>query len=119
MHCEIPIVPLRIDDVSPSGSLEYLVGPVHWIDALTPPMERHLETLSRVVQTLLAELRGGETFGRPPPKKDVVTKGHLNRRLQPRERTAPRAIPIRGSFRRSITRALKAQSQKPRPRVPA
>lgn len=72
VNCEIPIVPLRIDGASLTGTLEYLVGAVHWIDALTPPVERHLETLARVVQTLLAELRSGEASARPPHGGDAL-----------------------------------------------
>jgi formylglycine-generating enzyme required for sulfatase activity len=78
VNCEIPVVPLRIEDVSLSGSLEYLVGSLHWLDALTPPLERHVETLARVVQAILAEFRGEETCAGPPSGKDVLTKGHLD-----------------------------------------
>ena len=35
----IPIVPLRIENISPTQSLEYFIGTVHWLDALTPPVE--------------------------------------------------------------------------------
>ncbi len=76
VHSEIPVVPLRIDDSSPTGSLEYLVSSVHWIDALPPPLERHLETLARVVHALLAELRGGETSVRPPLGERGLKAGH-------------------------------------------
>jgi hypothetical protein len=33
-----PIFPLRIEDVTPIGSMDYFLGAVHWLDALTPPM---------------------------------------------------------------------------------
>ena len=48
------IMPLRIEDVLPAKSLDYFIGSVHWLDALTPPLEAHLERLSANVQTLLA-----------------------------------------------------------------
>lgn len=48
------IMPLRIEDVTPAKSLDYFIGSVHWLDALTPPLERHLERLAANVQTLLA-----------------------------------------------------------------
>jgi hypothetical protein len=32
----LPIIPLRIENVAPVRSLEYFIGPVHWLDALTP-----------------------------------------------------------------------------------
>ena len=48
------IMPLRIEDVLPAKSLDYFIGSVHWLDALTPPLEAHLERLTANVQTLLA-----------------------------------------------------------------
>jgi hypothetical protein len=49
----IPIIPLRIENVIPSKSLEYFVSSSHWLDALTPPLERHLQKLADSVQILL------------------------------------------------------------------
>jgi hypothetical protein len=49
----IPIVPLRIENISPTQSLEYFIGTVHWLDALTPPVESHLHRLGEAVQALL------------------------------------------------------------------
>jgi len=88
VNCEIPIVPLRIEDVSLSGSLEYLVGPVHWLDALTPPLERHLKTLARVVQAMLVEFRAGESSARPQDKKKGLTEGRVDSAQAPRRATA-------------------------------
>jgi hypothetical protein len=48
------IMPLRIEDVFPAKSLDYFIGSVHWLDAITPPLEVHLQTLASNVQTLLA-----------------------------------------------------------------
>jgi hypothetical protein len=50
----ITIIPVRIEDVAPGKSLEYFIGPVHWLDALTPPLERHLEQLASTIHVLLA-----------------------------------------------------------------
>lgn len=47
------IVPFRIEDVIPTRSLEYFIGSVHWLDALTPPLEDHLKKLAATVQHLL------------------------------------------------------------------
>src|SRR5450631_4023487 len=48
------IMPLRIEDVLPAKSLDYFIGGVHWLDALTPPLEAHLKRLAANVQTLIA-----------------------------------------------------------------
>jgi hypothetical protein len=49
----ITIVPLRIEDVQPSGSMEYFLKAIHWLDALTGPLEEHLQVLAESVQRLL------------------------------------------------------------------
>lgn len=46
-------MPLRIENVVPTKALEYFIGSVHWLDALTQPFEMHLEKLVRVVQGAL------------------------------------------------------------------
>jgi len=56
----IPILPFRIEDVPLSPSLEYFIGTVHWLDALTPPLEKHLRHLSGTVRLLLSRGRPGE-----------------------------------------------------------
>ncbi len=49
----IPIIPFRIQDIPPTRSLEYFIGAVHWLDALTPPLETHLRRLVDTVKALL------------------------------------------------------------------
>lgn len=50
----LAIVPLRIEDVAPTRSLDYFIGSIHWLDAMTPPLERHLDHLLETVQKLLS-----------------------------------------------------------------
>jgi hypothetical protein len=50
----LPIIPLRVEDVAPSQAMEYFLGSVHWLDARTPPLERHLQHLAETVQLILA-----------------------------------------------------------------
>src|ERR1700688_892359 len=47
-------MPLRIEEVAPAKSLDYFIGSVHWLDALTPPLEVHLQKLAANVQPLLS-----------------------------------------------------------------
>jgi TIR domain len=49
----VAIVPFRIEEVYPSGTMEYFMSATHWLDALTAPMERHLEKLAHTVNALL------------------------------------------------------------------
>jgi hypothetical protein len=49
----IPVVPVRIEEVRPTKSMEYFLGAIHWLDALTPPLEEHLQQLSETVKAIL------------------------------------------------------------------
>jgi hypothetical protein len=50
---EKTVIPVRIESVQPSGSLAYHIVGVHWLDALTPPLEDHLRRLAASVKALL------------------------------------------------------------------
>jgi hypothetical protein len=52
----VAILPFRIEDVAPGKSLDYFIGSVHWLDAMTPPMEKHLDSLAETVHKLLGAL---------------------------------------------------------------
>ena len=53
MNNNLPVIPLRIENVNPTGALEYFIGSVHWLDALTEPLDQHLERLADNVQRLI------------------------------------------------------------------
>ena len=41
------VIPFRVEDVPMSPALEYFISTPHWLDALSPPLERHLDHLRR------------------------------------------------------------------------
>jgi hypothetical protein len=49
----IPLIPFRVEDLLPSRSLEYFLSSCHWLDAMAPPVEQHLDRLSEAILTLL------------------------------------------------------------------
>jgi len=53
----ITIIPFRIEDVIPTKAMEYFVSSAHWLDALTPPLENHVQKLATTVELLLG-MRG-------------------------------------------------------------
>ena len=70
----IPIVPVRIEEVLPTKSMEYFLGTIHWLEAMTPPLEQHLRQLVRRMQpqtaasaTWLLRYLPGPATPRPPP----------------------------------------------------
>jgi hypothetical protein len=47
------VVPFRIEDVQPNQSLKYYIGSVHWLDALTTPLEQHIARLVPCVKAIM------------------------------------------------------------------
>ena len=50
-----PIIPLRIENVSPTGALEYFLSVTHWLDAAQPPLEQHISRLLNRVEAALLQ----------------------------------------------------------------
>jgi hypothetical protein len=87
----IPILPVRIEEVTPTDSLEYFLGAIHWLDALTPPLEKHLQQLADTVKTML--------------------KFEPDLRDRPAGDEAHRALLLRGEAERFTRRAKDAQQK--------
>ena len=66
------ILPLRIEDIVPSTALEYFIGNLHWLDAITPPLENHLQGLAATVKILIARMPPREQQPFPPPVPPVM-----------------------------------------------
>src|ERR1700739_4607448 len=39
---ELSVIPMRIRHTAPKGNLQYYLNELHWLDALTPPLQKHL-----------------------------------------------------------------------------
>lgn len=71
----VVILPLRIEDVFPSGAMEYFVSTTHWLDACTPPLEAHLATLADTVERIL----GGSVLA--PRPLDALSPDFVQQQL--------------------------------------
>ncbi len=76
MRYSVPILPFRIEDVPVSEKLEWYLSLPHWLDALTPPLEKHIEELAstaRILVDRLAEQDESKSDGKgpvsPPPER--------------------------------------------------
>ena len=49
----LTIIPFKIEDAPPSLTMAYSIGQYHWLDALTPPLEMHIDELSQRAKALL------------------------------------------------------------------
>jgi len=94
----IPIIPLRIEEVQPTSSMEYFLGSIHWLDALTPPLEKHLQRLVEAVKACL-DLSKGSADG--PSRSEAVqsSAGVATARAALRDRPgrrggAPASMPL-------------------------
>jgi ankyrin repeat protein len=47
------VIPFRVEDVPMSPALEYFISSPHWLDAINPPMERHLDQLAKIIRAVL------------------------------------------------------------------
>jgi len=72
----LPVINLRLEDVPMSKQLEYYLSSVHWLDAITPPLEEHINKLSGVVKVLLRK---------DDARDDVLDKAILDGTLRVRE----------------------------------
>ena len=51
---EVIIIPFRIENITPSGAMAYFISTEHWLDALTPPLEKHIEKLVKTIELFLS-----------------------------------------------------------------
>jgi TIR domain len=106
----IPIIPLRIEEIAPTRSLEYFIGTVHWLDALTPPLEGHLRRLVDAVSALLQIER------RPPlftPGQAPAGAGAKSISRPPLAAIAALAVVVVGVAAAAIWWALAARPPQP------
>ncbi len=74
----VTVIPFRIEDIRPTGALRLHLGRVHWLDALTPPLEAHIDRLIDSIKRNLPEAKKAEEEqGRQQEKE--------HRRHQPQE----------------------------------
>jgi hypothetical protein len=63
----VSIVPLRVEDVPLGKTLEYFISSEHWMDALSRPLEPHVERLGAAIRALLARPSRQSDFAIPRP----------------------------------------------------
>jgi hypothetical protein len=74
------IIPFRIEKIDPTGAMAYFLSTEHWLDAITPPLEEHIEKLGNTVQLFLSE--GGRPADAAPPRQAGVPQAAPAPRLQ-------------------------------------
>ena len=106
MEAGNPIIPFRIEDVQPSTSLKYYIGGQHWLDALTPPLERHIQKLAETISIFLGkppspaqgippQPPGPSAYGPSTGSRASYTAYHTPPLQQPRTATRYKGVRIR------------------------
>lgn len=104
----IPVIPLRIEDVVPTASLEYFISTPHWLDAFAPPLERHLQYLADVVRKLV----GGADASIPS-----VREGESQERSEADATQHQPAFPSVASIPAKRTKQLPSETKRAAPAV--
>jgi hypothetical protein len=69
IHRNITVLPLRIEDVLPSGSLEYFLSTQQWLDVFPGPIEPHCDRICARVAALLQAPATGHPI--EPPREGL------------------------------------------------
>src|SRR3954470_19258348 len=72
VHKGVSIIPFRVENVVPSKDLEYFISSCHWLDAMNPPMEKHIGELADAILALQRRTRPASDplpVTEPPTKK--------------------------------------------------
>ena len=88
----IPLVPFRIEDVTPSGAVEYFLGGHQWLDGFGETLEGRLNELVAAVARLLGQQPppAPAKIDPKPPQADEISPDDWSRRPRGRGWRAPR-----------------------------
>ncbi len=65
------VIPFRIEELVPSKSLGYFLSLSHWLDAMTEPLEQHIDELAENIRNLFADKKmdgKSSSYATPPPE---------------------------------------------------
>jgi len=68
------IIPFKIENISPSKAMEYFLSTQHWLEAVAPPIERHIEELSKTVQSIFRLVECEKRQAQPWSRKEEELK---------------------------------------------
>jgi hypothetical protein len=93
INSEVMVIPVRVGQAEPAGSLAYDLAGVHWLDALTPPLQVHLQRLALRIKALLhtsiRDADDGVTSAPPPFATPILTPPTLETRPPVRATSVP------------------------------
>jgi len=80
------ILPIRIENILPSGSMGYFINVCHWFDALTPPIAHELERAAEIIGQILtvpAAIQGvSDRLSNPKPPPTQLKHARFRQKWQ-------------------------------------
>jgi ABC-type amino acid transport substrate-binding protein len=76
----VAIIPFRVENVVPSKDLEYFISSCHWLDAMNPPLEKHIGELAEAIMALqrrATPTRPAVAVKTEPRKKSLAILGAI------------------------------------------
>ena len=106
------VIPFRVEDVLPTQALKYYLSPVHWLDALTPPLAQHIRLLADRIQSYLDAVSGGHppSVGDPSPSPSPGPVASTIATAPATEPSQPEAYKEPADAEEAVRRGLKSAS---------
>lgn len=80
-NLRLPIIPLRVEDVEPSGDMAFFLNMPQWLDALTLPLDPHLHSLADTVEAWLGRAQSKKAKALATPAVPQKPKGQAPKTL--------------------------------------
>ena len=96
----LPIIRFRIEDVALTDDLRYFLSTPHWLDALTPPLSKHIERLEVAIKELLGQTEEvtGKKVGSEEEARAVTPAVVPPKTSAPAAEVAPVVTPVAPSI---------------------
>jgi TIR domain-containing protein/protein kinase-like protein len=80
VHKGVPVIPLRLENVLPTRTMEYFISTTHWLDVHQPPLDQHMDRVAQAIAALLG-------------KPEALAAGRAPRRRKTTKRAFPASLP--------------------------
>ncbi|MHB8528041.1 MAG: toll/interleukin-1 receptor domain-containing protein [Caulobacteraceae bacterium] len=78
------VIPFRTEEATPEGALRYNLINLHWMDAISPPLEAHIDGLIRTLKRLEGEPAGTPSpVAAPAPRSGMAAEHPAGSRAEP------------------------------------
>jgi len=78
------VIPFRIEDIRPTGALRLRLSRLNWLDALSPPLDQHIDNLIEIAKRYLPAWRDAEEARREQEdqQRQVEEEQHQQRQAE-------------------------------------